>query len=281
MPVAVAWFAVVLMITAVGAAAGEPACETRVLEIDTLAEVLEAIDGYDTQATTNQSRFVADFLLGLAARSDLQARPGGFEVRPERFVQAWLAATGQLRDDLPETMARVLEYQQRFVVRPATAIRIDAEGRAPLRTLAVRVSWPAGDPAPSHYSYIDTLSDPEVLLRHERVITYLLADFGDWVGFEQIEGVSAQPTSGPRGSLAQVLGMAEIRSTRFAVADDGLQVLRTEAHKLFRFIHLSTVAPDGASERGIPRGRNDLEKLADRLDVDLETAGVERRDRCR
>lgn len=269
MPPTAAWLALLLALLP---ASGDTAtgCDARTIEVTTLRDVLAGIDGYDTTATTNQSRFVAEFLLRLAAHPGAQSQSGRFEIRPERFIAAWLEATGTRPENVPETMARVLEYGQRFVVDVAPDARIAVDGAAPRRTLAVRVGWPAGELSPSHYSFVDALSDPEVRVRHERVITYLLLDFGDWVAFERIEGVSVRPTSGARGSLAGVFGMADIRSTRLAIAADGLQLLRTEARKLFRFTHLSTISPDGSAERGVPNARPDLEALAARLEVDLE-----------
>lgn len=277
---AAVWLTILLALTHAtggpGVAFAESGCEARQIEVATLREVLAGIGGYDTTTTTNQSRFVAEFLLRLAEHPDAKSASGRFAIRPERFIEAWTDATGTSRDDVPETMARVLDYGQRFVVDVSPAARVDADGASPRRTLAVRVSWPAGESSASHYTFVDTLSDPEVRVRHDRVIRYLLMDFGDWIAFEHIEGVSVRPTSGARASFSGLFGMADIRSTRLAVASDGHQVLRTEARKLFRFTHLSTIAPDGTAERDVPRARDDLKELAGRLAVDIDIEAPDR-----
>jgi hypothetical protein len=240
-------------------------CPHPLVERDTLSEVMAPISGYDTGATTNQSRFVADVLFGLSAHPAL-AGAQTFQIQPERFFEAWLADTGTHRTDAPLNMRQVLEYGQRFVVDTRPDYDFDSsEVEAPRRVFAVRVSWPDGPDAPTRYSYHDELAEPEVRMRHDRVITYLIADFGDFIAFEDIDGVSGRPTSGALGALFGLLGTAPIRSTRFAVADDGTQVVRSRVSKLFGYTAEATVDPDGHATRGTADGRHDLHRLARRL----------------
>ena len=243
-------------------------CEHYRVETGTMHEVISNIAGYDKTLTTNYSRFVADFLLGLAAHANVQQHTTSFQIQPERFMSAWRSATGRTADKAPISMRRVLEYGQRFAVD--TAPNVALEGPEPEVTLAVRVSWPEDAGLGSSYTYEDTLSDPDVRIRQERVIQYLLFDFGEVVAYERMSGVSGRPTSGALGALFSVLGMADIESTRQAIAADGTQVNRTRVRKLFPFTATATVAPDGTARRGIPDGRRDLAALADKLDFDLE-----------
>ncbi|MGK7295108.1 MAG: hypothetical protein ACNS61_04650, partial [Candidatus Wenzhouxiangella sp. M2_3B_020] len=198
-----------------------------------------------------------------------------FQVQPDRFMAAWLAATDRKPDEAPVSMAKVMEFGQRFVVdtRPELEYRGPPDIE-PRHVLSVRVSWPGGPDAPSRYSYHDTLAEPDVRVRHERVITYLLIDFGDWVAYENISGISGRPMSGGLGALFSVLGTARIRSTRLAVADDEMQVLRSRVRKLFGFKTLATIDPEGHADKGIPDERDDLRELAELLDMDIsvETA---------
>lgn len=257
-------------------AAADVGCDHAIVDVGTMREVIERIDRYDTGATTNQSRFVAEFLFALAARPALNGARS-FQVQPDRFMTAWLQATDRARDELPVSMAKVMEFGQRFVVdkRPETEYRGPPDIE-PKNALSVRVSWPDGPGAPTRYSYHDTLAEPDVRVRHDRVITYLLIDFGDWVAYENMTGIAGRPTTGALGAIFNLFGTARIASTRLAVADDDTQVIRTRAHKLFGFTTLATVMPDGQAQRGVPDDREDLRALARRLDarIEVESASV-------
>ncbi|MGB0514285.1 MAG: hypothetical protein ACPGJE_05550 [Wenzhouxiangellaceae bacterium] len=191
-----------------------------------------------------------------------------FRIEPDRFFGAWLDARGVAAEDAPVSMHRVLEFNQQFYVNIAPELRLD--GPRPKQALAVRASWPEGDHRPDHYGWEDTRSTPSVKMRQDRVIRYLLLDFGDWVAYENMRGVAGQPTSGALGTLFGLLGMANIESSRHAVASDGTQISRTRSRKLFEFTTLATITPDGRAERGLPDGRDDLRALADRLDRELD-----------
>jgi len=238
-----------------------------VVSTETLREVIVAIDGYDTAAAPNQGRFVAEVLFALAQR--VKADGGTrFRIQPDRFFAAWLEARDVAAEDAPVSMRRVLEFDQRFYVNIAPELRLD--GPRPEQALAVRVSWPEGKDRPDHYEWEDTRSSPSVRMRQERVIRYLLLDFGDWVAYENMRGVAGQPTSGALGALFGILGMANIGSSRHAVAADGTQISRTRSRKVFGFTTLATIAPDGTAERGLPDDRDDLRTLADRLDREMD-----------
>lgn len=245
-------------------------CTDIDLEVDTLRAAIEQIEGYDIDATTNQPRFVAEFLFALA--SEVRARGmSSFRVLPQRYFQAWKEATGKTEADAPVGMRRVLEFDQRFVVELDPVVRIQLPDAHQLRqVLAVRVGWPEVPGRAAYYSYADTSSDPDVLLRQQRDIRYLLLDFGDFVAYEQVDGISGKPTSGGLGALFKLLGMGELRSTRLTVAADGVQVNRTRVAKLFTFTAIALVQPDGRAERGIPTNRPDLQALADRLELDFD-----------
>ena len=252
-------------------AGGKPEdCRHALVDTETMRQVMSGISGYDTAAATNQSRFVADFLFGLAQRPEITGRTGTFQVQPERFFEAWLDVTGHRTEEAPISMHKVLEHGQRFVVDTRMAVDITPASIEARQVLGVRASWPAAPGAAEHYSYHDTMAEPSIRLRHERVITYLLIDFGDFVAFENMQGIRGRPTSGALGALFGLLGMAEIHQSRFAVADDQTQVNRSKVKKLFYFTALTTITPEGVAERDIPSGRDDLRALAELLETKIK-----------
>jgi len=239
---------------------------------DTMRRVMADINGYDTAAAPNQARFVADFLFGVAAEAAGHGGIDSFQIQPQRFFEAWLTVTGREADDAPVSMRRVLEYRQRFAVDIDPAV--DRDGARPRRVLAVRVVWDPSD-APDgaqSYSYEDTRSDPAVRIRQQHDIRYLLIDFGDFIAYENMHGISGRPTSGGLGALFKLLGMAEIESVRLAVATDGFQINRSRVRKWFGFTTHAVITPDGTAERGIPDSRPDYRRLAERLDRGFEIA---------
>lgn len=272
------WFAGLLwallpLMPASGDAAGGPDdCRHVFVDTTTMREVMSGIHGYDTAAATNQSRFVADFLFALARRPEIIESSGTFQVQPERFFEAWLDVTGKRSDQAPVSMRKVLEHGQRFVVDSRPTVRISPSTIEARQVLAVRASWPAVPGAADHYSYHDTTAEPSVRIRQSRVITYQLIDFGDFVAYENMQGIRGRPTSGALGALFGLLGAAEIRRSRFAVAEDQTQVNWSRVEKLFPFTALSTITPDGVAGRDIPDHREDLKALAEKLatEVDIE-----------
>lgn len=258
------------LLAGTSAAEDRRACEHLLVDTATMREVMSEIRGYDTAATTNQSRFVAEFLFALARRPEIATGPGAFQVQPRRFFEAWLSVTGRRPEQAPVSMRKVLEHGQRFVVETRPSAKISPGSIVPRRVLSVRASWPASPDAADHYTYHDIMAEPSIRLRHERVITYLLIDFGDFIAYENLQGIRGRPTSGALGALFGLLGMADIKQSRFAVAADGTQVNRARVEKLFSFTALTTITPEGVAERGIPDHREDLQALAGKLESDLE-----------
>lgn len=258
-----------LMLLAADAADAD-ACTHLLVATETMREVMSEIEGYDTAAATNQSRFVADFLFALARRPEIAGGSGTFQVQPDRFFEAWLDINHRRPEQVPMSMRKVLEHGQRFVVDSRSRVRISPETVPVRQVLSVRASWPEAPETGDHYSYHDTSAVPSIRLRHERVITYLLIDFGDFIAYENMQGIRGRPTSGALGALFGLLGMADIKQSRFAVADDRTQVNRARVEKLFSFTALTTITPEGVAERGIPDHREDLQALAGKLETDLE-----------
>jgi hypothetical protein len=103
------------------------------------------------------------------------------------------------------------------------------------------------------------------------LITYRLLDFGDWVAYDEIEGITGRPTSGALGFLFRVIGEGRIAQSRMAISKDGLQVSRATAKKAFMEVTtMVTVYPDGNMEKDVPAGLSDLLELERRLKQPLE-----------
>jgi hypothetical protein len=257
---------VLTVFVAVVQAAAAQDCENRQVGIDELRDVIASIDGFDITATTNQGRFVADVLLGLAAgfyASDPDGMP--FEIGPEDFFDAVVFAAGIEPGEMPIGFRRALEVGQVFTVdyRQARLVEGGAAAGEIEQVLAVAVRWP--DDGPGHYEYEDTDASPNVLLRYESEVNYRLVRLPDRVLYDDVEGLSGRPTSGALGALFRVLGRASIQSSHFAVADDQTLVAYTRGRRLFSFSTLATVRPDGSTSRGVPDDRDDLEAMGERL----------------
>ena len=256
-------------------AASRSDCRHALVDTETMREVMSGIAGYDTAAATNQSRFVADFLFGLARRPEIAGRAGTFQVQPERFFEGLARCHGPPHRRGADQHAQGARTRSAVRRRYANPVDITPASVEAQQVLGVRASWPDTPGAADHYSYHDTMAEPSIRLHHERVITYLLIDFGDFVAYENMRGIHGRPTSGALGALFGLLGMAEIHQSRFAVAEDQTQVNWSRGAKLFSFTALTTITPEGVAERGIPDHREDLQELAEKLEIDIE---VEARD---
>ena len=189
-----------------------------------------------------------------------------------------MEATGRTEDTVPEYALLNYRYEQNMEVdyRLDRVIREVVEGPMPELAVNVRVRWEDGPGKPDRYSYIDTLSTPTVRVTNRQVITYRLLDFGDWIVYDEIEGITARPESGVLALLLQVIGEGRITHSRMAIAKDGIQVSWTTAEKAFMEVTTTvTIYPDGTIERDVPAGRPDLLELERRLKQPMEIDYVE------
>ena len=138
-------------------------------------------------------------------------------------------------------------------------IREIVEAPTPELAVNVRIWWEYQPGKPDRYSYMDTLSTPHLKVTNQRVMTYRLLDFGNWVAYDEIKGLTGRPTSGILGFLFRIIGEGRILQTRMAISKDGLQFNRATARKGFiKRIVTATIYPDGKMEIDVPPGRPDL-----------------------
>ncbi len=81
---------------------------------------------------------------------------------------------------------------------------------------------------------------------------------------------SGRPLSGVLGALFKVIGEGDVKWARAGISEDGIQVVRAQAKKLFTKTATVTVLPDGVAEKDVPDDRPDLAAIAARLEADLD-----------
>lgn len=245
---------------------------------EVLAAMRQHYGGYELTATTNGA-WLAGVVLSLA-RQARERDPDGppLFIGHEEWFRSFLAVTGQTEDTVPGYALLNYRYQQNMEVdyRLDRVIREVVEGPMPELAVNVRIRWADGPGRPDRYSYIDTLSTPPVKVTNRQVITYRLLDFGDWIVYDEIEGITARPESGVLALLFRLIGEGHITHSRIIMAKDGIHVSRTRAEKAFMKVMTTvTIYPNGIIEKGVLDDRADLLELERRLKQPLEIDYVE------
>jgi hypothetical protein len=228
---------------------------------------------YDILATTNRGRFTAGLLLRLARWAKERDPEGGpLLITPEEWFFSYIQVAGVSMLEAPRPALLGLEHGQRVLVeyREDRVISEVHEGPQPRLAVNVRAWWPEGQNSPASFSFTDTTAVPKLKATSHREITYRLLEFDDMIVLDQIEGLSGRPVSGLLGALFAVIGEGSLKHSRIAVADDGLQLVRGRAKKIFSVSTTVTVEPDGRGEKGIPAERPDLAELEMKLKSPLK-----------
>lgn len=250
---------------------GERGCERQLVSERVIEEAIRGRRGYDITATPNQGRFLAELLLDLADRYR-KRRPSGAPllIRQQEFFPAFMRVTGLSAEEAPPGFRKAYRYRQRMVVeyRSDRVVEGVRQGPEPRQALSVRAAWPDTGSLPSSYAYEDTVSDPDVRVRQERNVTYRLLEYVAVVVYDRMEEVSGRPTSGALGALFDVLGMAEIRQSRFVPAGQGAQVTYSRVRTVAPVETFATVTADGRARRGLPEDRR-FHRLRSMLERDL------------
>ena len=218
----------------------------------TRQEILEAmrnVGDYDPTTTTNGARFQWEALLYLARRAE-QRDPMG----PPLFIncadwfRAFMEVAGRTESEMPLYARLSREYEQHMDVeyRMDRVIRKVIDGPAPQFALNVRIWWEDRPGKPDRYSYLDTLSTPNLKVTNGREMAYRLLDLGDWFACDKITGLTGRPTSGLLGLIFQIIGDGRLTHSRMAISNDGLQIVRGTSKKGFmRKTTTATIYPDG------------------------------------
>ena len=241
------------------------------------AEIVEAMrqcGDYDPIATTNGVRFQGEMILYLAQKArahDPQGLP--LFIGHENWFQAFMEVTARAEDAMPQYAQLSYQHKQNMEVdyRIDRVISEIVEAPTPELAVNVRIWWEDQPGKPDRYSYMDTLATPNLRVTNQRVMSYRLLDFGNWVAYDEIKGLTGRPTSGILGFLFRIIGEGRILQTRMAISKDGLQINRATAQKGFiKRIDTVTVYPDGKMEKDVPPDRPDLLELTNRIAQPLE-----------
>ena len=241
----------------------------RIVPRERLLEAMKQLRTYELTATANGARLQADVVVALvheAQARDPERRP--LFIGHREWYEAFLARTGLPPSKVPLYVQRPYEVGQDLVVdyRREAVVEAVLEGPAPRAVANVRISWPRAPGKPGEYSYDDTLSNPNLRVTQDRLITYRLVDYGDRLWYADVVGLHGRPTSGALGVLFDLIGEARVQEVRSAFLPDGVQVVRGRASKWgIERTETATVWPDGHADPGVPANRRDLVALEARL----------------
>lgn len=252
----------------------EPAQQAQRVPLAELAAAMAAEQGYDARKITNLPRFQAGVLLRLAAQARAR-RPDGppLFIDHVQWFEAYLERVGLAAAQAPISSRLSFEHRQDTWIeyRPERVVRQVVEGPPLSQALNVYIGPQAGAAVPPRYSYDDLDSDPQLRVTVERSFRYHLLDLGQWVLFDEIEGLYGRPTTGLLGALFTLIGEARAVYSRIAIAEDQVQVVVGRGQKGFLSRTATVVIrPDGTATRDVPRGRPDLAALEERLRQQLE-----------
>ncbi len=241
-----------------------------------LRRVVDSQTPFDLLATTNWMRFQSTLFLHLVRRASALNPAGGVvSIRAEDLFWEFVSLAGLGRDEAERAPAHMrwalhLDQETRLEYRPDSIVRRVKKGLEPALAVNVGITWPDREDGQDKYSFIDTLSVPKLKVTNRQRVTFRLLDFGDMVVYDKISGTSGRPLSGVLGALFKVIGEGDVKYSRAGMADDGVQVVRAKAKKLFSKTATVSISPDGVAKKDVPEDRPDLVAIAARLKEDLE-----------
>jgi len=217
--------------------------------------------GYALDAIANALRLQVGVFLALAeqaAASDPEQRV--LRINHPDYRDAFVEVTGLAPQALPLFVKVPHAFHEDYLIEYRTA-RVMEAGSALSglrRALNVKAGWPDAPDGPASYSYEDRSTDPAIEVTHQRVTAYRVLDHGSLVVYDDIQGVTGRATSGALGAVFKLIGKADAVQTRFAIAADGTQVVRTTARKLLTLSQTVTISLGGKVFKGVPADRPDL-----------------------
>jgi hypothetical protein len=263
-------------------AAGAQSCPGDTVTRQELGEAMRAArltpgGAYSLLATTNSARFQSAVFQHLIERA-MERRPtGGTLVIPydalwwEFLIVAGIGAGEEGRAPIGRRLA--FDYHQSIDVSygpPEDVVRLIKRGPAPRLAANVRLYWADRPDGVRKYSFSDTLSVPQLKVTNYQEETFRFLVFDGMTVLDDIEGISGRPLTGLLGAIFKIIGEGDAVFARFALSEDGSQVVRAKSKKLISKTVTATINPDGTGQSGLPDGRADLVELETRLKQPLE-----------
>ena len=275
---AVVWFLLSLLFVSPSAHAQAPACAVDTIPRAKLAAEMRAAalsnGEYDLLATPNWPRFQSALYLGLARRAMERKPLGGVLFIPQEYLFWEFVSLAGLEDPskAPGHLLWALHLDQgtQLEYRPDGIVKSVRNGAHPTLAINIRTTWPDRPDGTDRFSVLDTLSVPKLKVTNRQEITYRLLVFDDMVMFDEIDGTSGRPLDGVLGALFRVIGEGSLVYYRSVPQDDGLQLLRVKAKKIFSKTTTIRVYPDGRAENGVPPERPALAATEELLKQDRE-----------
>ncbi len=242
-----------------------------------MRRVVDSQAPFDLLATTNWMRFQSALFLRLVRTASALNPAGGVVSIPAKdLFWEFVSLAGIGIDEAERAPAHMLwalhlDQETRLEYRSDSIVLQVKKGLEPALAVNVGITWPDREDGQDKYSFIDTLSVPKLKVTNRQKVTFRLLDFGDMVVYDKISGTSGRPLSGVLGALFKVIGEGDVKYARAGMGEDGVQVVRAKAKKLFiSRTGTVTISPDGVAEKDVPENRPDLAAIAARLKEDLE-----------
>lgn len=275
---AVVWFLFSLLFVSPSAHAQAPACAVDTIPRAELAAEMRAAalsnGEYDLLASPNWPRFQSALYPGLVRRAMERKPLGGVLFIPQEYFFWEFVSLAGLEDPskAPRRLLWALHLDQgtQLEYRPDGIVKSVRNGAHPTLAINIRTAWPDRPDGTDRFSVLDTLSVPKLKVTNRQEITYRLLVFDDMVMFDEIDGTSGRPLDGVLGALFRVIGEGSVVYYRSVLQDDGLQLVRLKAKKIFSKTATIRVYPDGRVENGVPPERPGLAATEELLKQDRE-----------
>ncbi len=219
-------------------------------------EAMKTQAGYTATATTNVARFQAMVLLEIARSTQKKDSTTEIIILNNReWYRAFKRYTQLSDEEMPVFSHRAIDYHQDQIIdlRQDKIIKTIRKGPKPTFAINVIVGWNAKKIGQSYYTFTDTLSQPTLKVKNKNQITYRILDFGNVILYDDMHGLSGQPTSGILGLIFRLIGEGHVMWSKFTITPSGLQINRARAKKgIFEIVSTLTIYPEGNTLKNLP-----------------------------
>ncbi len=223
---------------------------------------MQTQSGYDYTKSTNVARFQANVLFQIAYNSlEKDTNRTILLIGHLEWFNAYKKFIGLSNSELPSYahLAKDFKQDQLLDFRQGKVYEKIVQGRKPILAMNVVLGWSLSTGLPSRYFYIDTLSTPNLKVTNSNKITYRLLDFGNMILYDDIVGLTGQPTTGFLGLLFKFIGEGQVVQSKSTISHDNIFISRAKAKKgPFQIESTLTILPNGNAQKGLPKNRKYL-----------------------